>query len=94
MLRGERPYEPSIPAATSAIWVDFLRGSCKVSPVSDEAWPRLTRGANAFWRTRPGVPSCNAVSANDPPNDKYTIRARRPATSISELNVYRLETTC
>ncbi len=51
MLCGERPYVPSRPAAAGTIWVDFLRRSCKVSPVSDEAWPRLTRGANAFWRS-------------------------------------------
>ena len=50
MLRGERPSGGSRQAAAGTIWVDFLRRSCKVSPVSDEAWPRLTRGANAFWR--------------------------------------------
>jgi len=72
-LHGERPYETAEAAAVSAIWVDFLRGSCKVSPVSDEAWPRPIRGANAFWRTLPGIPSCNAGSANDPPTRKYTI---------------------
>jgi len=50
MLRGERPSGAVLRTAGGTIWVDFLRRSCKVSPVSDEAWPRLTRGANAFWR--------------------------------------------
>ena len=50
-LRGERLSGAFLPVVAAAIWVDFLCRSCKVSPVSDEAWPRLTRGANAFWRT-------------------------------------------
>jgi len=49
MLRRERG-SGSSRAAAGSIWVDFLPRSCKVSPFSDEAWPRLTRGANAFLR--------------------------------------------